>query len=273
MRIDLRALAANDSGTSRAADAITLLAERLSQAAPELRGAIALVDSPRWPCDLDWSRPGVVPRIDGSRGRSIDVALRALTANLRDAGAASGLRQLAMFPTPALRYFGAHLNAPACKAHLQMLGRALFGEAVNGEFGQPAGGIFTRFMIAGFAVYRVLESIGAEAYEAYPDLQFRLWRGRLALPSKNSAGKGGKAAALSARVRILGQLRGGAYGCEAIRRMDEADAAILALSVVAARRGGATLVCEHRCEGRFIVALNAADARRLAALDSELAPA
>ncbi len=245
-------------------DAIALLGAMLMSEVPQLRGAIVLVDSPRWPSDLDWSKPGVVAAPHYHRGREIDFGLRALAVRLRELGANPALAPLAMFPTPPLRYFGAHLNAATCKPHLQVLGRALFSDALDCEFGPPAGGIFTRFMIAGFATYRALEVIGADTYECYPDLQFRLWCGRRPLPSKNSTGADGRAAALAARMRVLAALarRLGVTGCRRIRRLDEADAAILLLSVVAARRHGATIIFENSCEGRFMVALNAADAQR-----------
>src|SRR5207244_11604382 len=104
---------------------------------------------------------------------------------------------------------------------------------LNGEFGPAAGGILMRFMISGFAAYRALEVIGADSYECYPDLQFRLWCGQHRLAPKNSTGQGGKAAALRTRVNVLRSLAGelGIGGCGLIRRLDEADAAILLLSV------------------------------------------
>jgi hypothetical protein len=243
------------------------MAKKLATAVPQLHGAIVLVDSPRWPSDLDWSKPGVVAAADCHRGREIDFGLRALVIHLRELGANSALAPLSMFPTPALRYFGAHLNAAACKPHLRALGRALFGGVLDGEFGPAAGGIFTRFMIAGFAAYRALEAIGADIYECYPDLQFKLWCGQHRLSSKNSTGRGGRAAALTTRVSVLRSLARtlGVGGCGLIRRLDEADGAILALSVTAARRRGATIIFEKASEGRFMVALNPADAQRFRA--------
>jgi Protein of unknown function (DUF429) len=244
--------------------AIGLLSRMLIAHVPQLRDAVVLVDSPRWPADLDWSRSGVVNAEKPRPGRAIDVALRAFARELRRRGANQSLSPLAMFPTPPLRYFGAHLNLLTCKPHLRVLGRALFGNVLDVEFGPATGGIFTRFMIAGFAAYRALVAIGAETYECYPDLQFRLWCGRRRLPAKNAAGPSARAIALAARVRIVRRLACelGVTGSSSIERLDQADAAILSVSTAAARSQGAIVVFDKPGEGGFLVALKDADARR-----------
>jgi hypothetical protein len=114
-------------------------------------------------------------------------------------------------------------------------------------------------MIAGFAAYRALSALGVDSYESYPDLQFRLWSAEKELPSKTS-----KASALGARQRILERLMGRLelVGVSGFPTLDAADAAILALSVIAASREGAVLAVDVSAEGRFIVALDAADAER-----------
>jgi len=273
-RFDLRG-----TGTARAGgevaseiEAIAELKAMLRAQVPQLQGAIALVDSPRWPSDLDWSSRRVAAAPRKHHGREIDLGLRALALNLARLGGNPALAPLSMFPTPAMRYFGAHLNAASCKPHLRRLARALFGDALKCDFGPPMGGIFTRFMIAGFATYRALEGVAKVTYECYPDLQFRLWSQR-PLPPKKS----GRARALAARVCLLRTLerRVGTSGSVTIRRLDEADAAILVLSVFAARRGGATLIFDHPSEGRFMVALDAPDAerfRRYRELESNASP-
>jgi hypothetical protein len=261
-RVDLRNIrSAPGEKRSRShldTNAVTSLGVMLAEKVPELRGATVLVDSPRWPSDLDWSKAGVIAAPHSQRGREIDVGLRALVHTLRKPGANSTLTTLSMFPTPPMRYFGAHLNSATCKPHLQMLGRALFGEALNRDCGPPSGGIFTRFMIAGFATYRALEAIGAEVYECYPDLQFKLWCRRHRLFSK----KAGRSCALASRVRVLSALarRLGVSGSWLVQRMDEADATILALSIIAARQHGATFIFENSYEGRFMVALDEPEA-------------
>jgi len=253
---------------------------------------MVLVDSPRWPSDLDWSKAGSEDRLsrneqprltaasrremtlrgkhgsgvaaatNSQRGRKIDAGLRALVFTLRRLDADSTLTPLSMFPTPPMRYFDAHLNIASCKPHLRLLGRELFGEALNRDHGPASGGIFTRFMIAGFATFRALQTIASEVYECYPDLQFKLWCRGQRLSSKNSAK--GRKAALASRVRVLSVLARelGIHGIQ-VQRMDEADAAILALSTIAAQRHGATLILQTASEGSFMVAMDRPEAQRL----------
>jgi len=293
-RVNLRNIVSAPATNRLDTNMVTLLGSMLANEVPELRGAIVLVDSPRWPSDLDWSkaisggrcgrsgesRPsgagrnpeqsrrdtslrdahktGMVAITRSKRGREIDVGLRALVHTLRKLGANSTLTTLSMFPTPPMRYFGAHLNAATCKPHLRMLGQELFGPALNRDYGAVSGGIFTRFMIAGFATYRALEAIGAEIYECYPDLQFRLWCRRHRIFSKNK----GRTAALASRIRVLSALarRLGVSGSRQVQRLDEADAAILVLSIIAARQYGAVFILENRHEGRFMMALDGPEA-------------
>jgi hypothetical protein len=297
-RLDLRqiagAAAEDPLRLHRGTSAVTSLGAMLADRVSALCGAIVLVDSPRWPRDLDWSKAingchwgrsgppgtstdgrsleqsrsegslrrarkaGVVAGTHSQRGRELDVSLRALVSKLRQEGTNSALGTLSMFPTPPMHYFGAHLNIATCKPHLRMLGQELFGETLNRDYGPASGGVFTRFMITGFATYRALEAIGAEVYECYPDLQFRLWCRGYRLFSKNK----GKSAALASRIRVLSALarRLGVGGHRQIQRLDEADAAILALSIIAARQFGATFIFENSFEGRFMVALDQAEA-------------
>jgi hypothetical protein len=260
-RVDLRELSGAERGSrwrkQSNEDAVTTLGSMLPDIEPDLGGAIVLVDSPRWPSDLDWSQPEVVATLHREGGRELDADLRHFVAILREPGARLPLTPLSMFPTPPMHYFGAHLNTVNCKPHLRKLGEALFGEALNRDYGQASGGIFTRFMVSGFATYRALESLGAEVYESYPDLQFRLWCGGDRLISK----KKGPGAALASRVRVLNRLaRRLGVSSGPIRRLDEADAAILALSLAAARRYGAALILENSYEGRFVVAMDQPEA-------------
>jgi hypothetical protein len=198
-----------------------------------------------------------------SRDREIDRGLRAFISSQRALGARTTLTTVSMFPTPPMRYFGAHLNSANCKPHLRRFGQELFGQALNRDYGPAFGGIFTRFMIAGFAAYRALESIGADAYESYPDLQFRLWCRDHQLISK----KQGRTAALASRMRVLltvaRRLGFDVRGLRTIRRLDEADAAILALSISAARQYGMNVILENPREGRFMAALDKPEALRL----------
>ncbi len=245
--------------------AVARLAARIIDIAPELAApAIALVDSPRWPCDLDWSKPTPVARAMNVRGRLLDAHLRALMGHVGGNGpTGAALRRLSMFPTPRFEYFARCAASPACKPHLRALACELFADTFDGHGRGEAprgGAIFTRFMLSGFAAYRALERIGAAAYECYPDLQFRLWAHGTELPPK-----GDHRNALTVRTRINARIARnlGLRGAEQIATMDQADAAILALSTAAALRFGMVAVIEEPAEGHFAVALGASHARRL----------
>jgi Protein of unknown function (DUF429) len=273
-RVDLRQVSADPvlNPASPRLEAIGLLSSMLINAAPELRGAIVLVDSPRWPRDLDWSdsahassrahQTPVAARKNFRGGRQIDAALRALVCALGELGP-SALATLSMFPTPPMNYFGAHLNSATCKPHLRRFGQALFGTALTREYTPVTGGIFTRFMIAGFATYQALAPFAGQVYESYPDLQFKLWRRDFQIISKNSAE--GRTAALASRIRVLSALARelGMSGLPHIPLMDEADAAILALSTLAAYQQGAVLMLASPDEGSFLLGLNERQARHL----------
>lgn len=266
-RVDLRGIEPAADGTATGAS--RELARRIGLAAPQLDwGAIALIDSPRWPVDRDWSQPGVVRHPDEVTGRAIDRALQALVKELCAAGASS--LKLAMFPTPRLDYFARQIAAPGCKPHLRAFGRALFGLGVT-DPGPPTGGTFTRFMLAGFAAYQALAMRRVTRYEGYPDLQFRLWSGDLPLPSKMKKGmrKADRVAALAARRRLVVTLadRLDVGGAAAISTIDQADAAILALSVLAAASVDCGVVVAHPAEGRFWLTLPAVTARLIPRLD------
>ena len=109
-------------------------------------------------------------------------------------------------------------------------------------------------MLAGFATYCALERLGVPAFEAYPDLQFRLWREGRPLASK-SAGR----AAFTDRLEIITALAAALelVGAGAIRTLDQADAAILALSARTALERGAIGLIEEAEEGCFALPLQA----------------
>jgi hypothetical protein len=223
-------------------------------------GAVALVDSPRWPCDLDYSASGVRKREQQIRGRKIDPVLRAIVSYLGTLGQFPNLRRLSMFPTPPLSYFIRCLGAN-CKPHLRAFGTELFGDAlVDGSSPVVGGAIFTRFMLAGFATYRALERLGVETFESYPDLQFQLWAGADLLPSKRYG-----RAALRIRQKITRRLASELKieNADEPKTMDQADAAILALSADAARQTGALAILGDSGEGRFALALGGPAAEAL----------
>jgi hypothetical protein len=255
-RVDLRGIHASRDAPG---SAIGELARRIAKTAPQLnRGAVAIIDSPRWPRDLDWSEAAINenPRPGASRitGREIDASLQNIVRRLRAAGATA--LKLSMFPTPKMAYFAGQLHAPSCKSHLLALGRELF-PSVSGSTASPVGGSFTRFMLSGFAAYRALTACGVTCYEGYPDLQFRLWlldrdpESVANLPSK--MGKVSRAVALDARRRVATALatRLRIRGAKEIRTLDQADAAVMALSGAATRREACGLLLAHPSEGSF----------------------
>jgi hypothetical protein len=239
------------------------------------------VDSPRWPRDLDWSR-GASPCDPAPPERELDTVMRrvyrVVVAEVYRPGTAQAPpprvpRALSMFPTPPYAYFARCARDPQCKPHLAAIARALFGALVNRDAGVPGGAradeparaprggaIFTRFMLAGFAAYRALERLGVAAFESYPDLQFRLCS-----PSTALAPKRRRAQALAARRRVVARLATElklGTPREPLS-LDQADAAILALAAARAVRHGALAVAGNSCEGCFMFALDASQARRL----------
>lgn len=271
IRIRLDDLAPGDRGAN---SAISTLARRLRARAPQLANAIAIVDSPRWPADLDLARPGATPRRPPAHdGREIDRRLRTLVAQLLATAAYPALRPLALFPTPPFDYFARRIMHPRCKPHLRALGRELFGAALKGRPRRLTGGTFTRFMLAGFAAYRALAALGAATYEGYPDLEFRLWSDASDLPPKRGRrARSGEPAvtareALACRLRILEHLARqlAIEGYDRVKTSDAADAAVLALSAAAARARGEFRVIEVPAEGRFLLAMPLTNHARIAA--------
>jgi hypothetical protein len=263
VRLARVALVGIEHGGANGASAICELRRRMLAGAPELgtSDAIALIDSPRWPRDLDLAASGTND-IPPQRGREIDASLRAMVKQLELRKRDGGLFRLSLFPTPQFEFFAACVSDPRCKPHLAAIGRELFGAASDRIQAGPApvgGRIFTRFMIAGFAAYRGIDGLGAESYEAYPDLAFRLWASGVALLPK-SAGR----AAFDARVQINRRLAEelGCEGASEVRTLDEADAAILALSAARARRVGQIGLIEAAREGRFALAMDSEHVRR-----------
>ncbi|HEY2105099.1 MAG TPA: hypothetical protein VGH29_04915, partial [Candidatus Binataceae bacterium] len=100
-----------------------MLRERLSACGPDCGPRwLVLIDSPRWPLDLDASDRSILPRAQVPEGRILDQTLRAL---LR-ASARHRTIRLSMFPTPKFAYFTNCASARACKPHLLSVYRELF---------------------------------------------------------------------------------------------------------------------------------------------------
>jgi len=224
------------------ADPIGQLAARIAEAAPELRrGAVVLVDSPRSPRE-------------GPHERDLDIALRATVTRLNLGRAPRRRIALSMFPTPQIEYFARCAADPGCKPHLKALAISVLGcEMPRESKKRKVGGwIFTRFMIAGFAVYRALELLEAAAHECYPYLVFSL-AAPGPLPSKSR-----RRAALESRRRILARMSARSGICLAPpASLDEADAAVMAMAAHAAR---GVLVIKSRTSGSFLLPLIDGDA-------------
>lgn len=250
------------------ADRIGALADALADRVPELRaGAVAIVDSPRCPIDADCSQVHFAPRENPPARRVIDSGLRAMVRRLNENPARERKTQLWLFPTPPTRYFTECLHHPACKPHLRSIAEQMFHDAKSpAQIPAPltGGALFTRFMIAGFAVHQALARIGVDAYEGYPYLCFRLWMASDdELPAKKKTSNA-YVDALEARRRILQRIASPAkFKMAPPATYDEADAAILAATVAAASRDRAIFQIRDRAEGRFIVALDRIDAAYL----------
>jgi hypothetical protein len=249
----------------RVTNPVAAIADAIRATIPALAcNAVALIDSPRFPRDLDGASGSQIR--PAPRGRAIDAALRMLVVTLNAADRAPALR-LAMFPTPPLEYFESCAADPACKPHLRAIAAAILGRAGPANRRRrsrlTAGRLFTRFMLAGFATYPALEVLGARAFESYPYLAFTLWRSA----GETLAPKGQRGPALAARRRILARLAG-AIGIAAMpepQTLDQSDAAALAITAALGARRGALLAAGAPAEGHFIVALDRNDARAAAA--------
>jgi hypothetical protein len=226
-------------------DPIALLRRRLQEACPMIGpGWLAAIDSPRWPIDLDAASDAPRPRPKPPRTREIDRMLRAIARQCRPP------IPFALFPTPPLANFAA--QAAIAQPHLRAAFLRLFpGTAVDGGLPPAAGQRFTRFMLAGFLTFRALETVGAQAVEAYPDWQFRLWSAAPVVSKRL------RRAALQSRQAIL------AHVSKALKlsaplsagTLDQADAAILATTAFMAARRGTLALLEHAQEGAFLMAV------------------
>jgi hypothetical protein len=242
-----------DGIASPVADSI---ARRLADAlGGDLRGGIALVDSPRTPRDVDCSGPMMAPRTDAPRARVIDASLR----ELLHATFNGKMRPLSMFPTPLASYFAGCVASRRCKPHLRAIAEDFFASITHlpraTSTGSIAGGTFTRFMLAGFAVFPALDQLGMRAFESYPDLQMRLWSDDAPLPPKRMRGD-----ALRVRRNICARLANIVEVSDFVapKTLDEADAAVLALSAAASASTQSLIELHCAPEGRFAVALKRA---------------
>jgi hypothetical protein len=244
-------------------DPIASLTAAFLREVPELRaGAIAIVDSPRSPLDLDCSTIPFERAAHVRASRAIDAELHRLVRELNCNPARENKLRLSLFPSPPQKYFANCASRPDCKPHLAALASRMLGHlklaAASPSRRMSAGALFTRFMIAGFAVFQALHALAAETFEGYPYLEFSLWLG----PTKSLPSKSDRARALTARREVLGRIAGtiAKFTMPPASNLDQADAAILALTAVcASMHRGSTFQISHRAEGRFLVALDRVD--------------
>ena len=249
--------------------ALAEIAQRIADTLAQQGGrAVALIDSPRWPRDLDLSAaPELRFRNPIPNARHIDRVLRPLLRRIAGEKPLNGAERLSMFPTPPSGYFLRCIEHPRCPPHLRAIGLEMFGAGRANSSIDPqsvsGGAIFTRFMIAGFAAYRAIERLPIEAYESYPDLLFRLAETDTALAPKSR-----RRAALANRNGIVARMaaRSGITAAPPAT-LDQADAAILALSAAASMSDGAIVTIGNRAEGRFLLPLDSALASRFARLE------
>jgi hypothetical protein len=250
-RIDLQPLSS---------DAIEGVARAIARTMPRRgRDAIVLVDSPRNP--RGWDQRSGRANPPALRGRAIDTTLHEIVRAInRKRGAADGVR-LSMFPTPEIEYFIRCAEDPRCKPHLAAIAReALEIEAAaqNPSMIRRGGGwLFTRFMLAGFATFRALERLGACAFESYPYLSFALHKtGDERLPPKSARGD-----ARAGRIGILARLARevGMSEIPPIESLDQADAAVLALTAALGAASGGLYCVSAPGEGRFVLPMSLRD--------------
>jgi len=228
---------------------IAQIAARIARSFPELgSGAVALVDSPRAPC---------VPA-GASRQRDLDRMLRLAVAAINRARKSAEYVRLSLFPTPAADYFVRCASAVACKPHLIGIARELrLSSRRTNSVPRGRGWLFTRFMLAGFAAHRALDQLGVDTFESYPYLVFSLWK----TASEPLPPKSDRRAASKARRTILARLtRSARITAPVAKSLDEADAAVLAITahLSATGRGGAVTFHSER-HGRFLLPLSPRD--------------
>src|SRR6202162_1034999 len=86
-----------------------------------VRGAGAVVDSPRTPRDIDCSGAKMIARDDAPAARIIDATLRVLIHEQFN----GAMRPLSMFPTPLASYFAGCVAHLECKPHLRAIAEEL----------------------------------------------------------------------------------------------------------------------------------------------------
>jgi hypothetical protein len=264
------------AGVDLKPDPLAALAERLSEALTAFDAPIiAFVDSPRWPSDCYFRKSSLYLRRGHAGGRHIDARLRTIVRSLAAASGGDSTLRISLFPTPRHDYFLRCIGDQDCKPHLRAVGRQLFAydPPLQSNNGPRGGAIFTRFMLIGFAAYRALDAIGVTAFESYPDLQFRLWRDDYPLAPKSAsrlalANRSQILATLAAALQLATPDQIPEQIATQMVTMDQADAAILALSARVALNHGAIAQISDPEEGCFAIPLQSLQAASLGLTDA-----
>ncbi len=174
-----------------------------------------------------------------------------------------------LYPTPDISYFEDGSIYDTRKPYLRSIAREVLGLDPHPGRRRPGGGrVFTRFMLVGFAAYRAAQSLGLDAVEGFPHLAFAMWleAGEI-LPLKRHP-----PSAFDARRAITERLAS-TMGMRIQwdesrpmrRRIDQADAAVLALTAAIGRESGGLYSVGAAGEGRFLLPVSQRD--RVAADD------
>ena len=177
------------------------VAQRIADAVDhDLRGGVALVDSPRTPRDVDCSGATMSQRANAPHARAIDASLRELLRARFNAA----MRPLSMFPTPLASYFAGCVAHPGCKPHLRAIAEELLAPVIALPRISTPPPLQEEPLRASCSRIRRIPGIGAtgyRAFEAFPDLQMRLWSDGAPLPPKRLRNE-----ALLARRKICARL-------------------------------------------------------------------
>jgi hypothetical protein len=237
-------------------EVVPAIAAALRERAPEVCDcAHVIIDSPRFPARR---RCGGHPC-----GRAIDATLRELVRGVNARRNSDPSVSFSLYPTPDISYFEDRSIYDSRKPYLLSIAREVLGLDPRPGRGRHGGGrLFTRFMLVGFAVYQAAQSLGLDAVEGFPHLAFAMWlEAGETLPPKRYPPR-----AFDARRAIMERLassRGMRIQWDESRpmrrRIDEADAAVLALTAAIGRESGGLYRVGAAGEGRFLLPVSRRD--------------
>jgi hypothetical protein len=235
-------------------DVVSALASAIKERAPEVRDcACLIIDSPRFPAR----------RRGQPSGRAIDATLREIVRRVNAQRGSDQPVSFSLYPTPDISYFGDGSIYDRRKPYLLSIAREVLGIEPGAGRGGPGGGrLFTRFMLVGFAVYRAAQRLGLEAVEGFPHLSFAMWlRAGEILPAKRYPPSAFAARrAIAERLASMGRMRIRWDDSRSMRRrLDQSDAAVLALTAAIGAASGRLYSVAAPGEGRFLLPISGRD--------------